>query len=86
MEKVVSSVDGKIALHYENCRRLKIRIDKLDQIYRAPSVYAQLCAEVCRRRKFALEYKHVSILMILFDTICDLLVLTPNIYRVVPLG
>ena len=60
VEKVVSSVDGKIALHYENCRRLKVRIDKLDQIYRAPSVYAQLCVEVCRRRNFALEYKNVS--------------------------
>ncbi|XP_067945502.1 RB1-inducible coiled-coil protein 1-like [Watersipora subatra] len=56
VEKIMSSLDGRIALQFENLKRLKYRLDKLDQVARAPAVYAQLCAEVCRRKSFSFTY------------------------------
>lgn len=61
MEKKISSIDGKIALHYENGIRLKHRLDMLEQICLAPQVYAQLCVEVYRRRQFAEVFQRVSL-------------------------
>ena len=63
VEKVMSALDGRIALQFENFKRLKYRIDKLEQIARAPTVYAQLCAEIYRRRKFAASYMKVCFVL-----------------------
>ena len=67
VEKVISALDGRIALHFEGLKRLKYRIEKLEQIARAPSVYAQLCAEVCRRKRFSAAYKKVMS----FNLLCE---------------
>jgi len=60
IENKVTTTNDDIGLHHQNCIRLKNRIDKLEQISRAPVVYAKLCVEVCRRKQFALRYQTVS--------------------------
>ncbi|XP_060080778.1 RB1-inducible coiled-coil protein 1-like [Ylistrum balloti] len=53
VEKMICDVDGKLMIYHENLKRLRKRLDILQQIYEAPRVYAQLVVEVVRRKKFA---------------------------------
>lgn len=60
VEKKICDVDGKLTIYLGNLRRLRKRLDILQQIQNAPSVYVQLVVEVVRRKQFSKKFLTVS--------------------------
>ena len=60
VEKKICDVDGKLTIYLGNLKRLRKRLDILQQVHDAPKVYAQLLVEVVRRRKFSGHFITVS--------------------------
>ncbi|KAL4236922.1 reticulophagy [Mactra antiquata] len=56
VEKKICDVDGKLTIYLGNLRRLRKRVDILQQVQDAPKVYAQLVIEVVRRKQFSSKY------------------------------
>lgn len=60
VEKKICDVDGKLTIYLGNLRRLRKRLDILQQVQDAPKVYAHLVIEVVRRKKFSTKFLSVS--------------------------
>ncbi|XP_060577554.1 RB1-inducible coiled-coil protein 1-like isoform X3 [Ruditapes philippinarum] len=56
VEKKICDVDGKLTIYLGNLRRLRKRLDILQQVQDSPKVYAQLMIEVVRRKQFSSKF------------------------------
>ncbi|XP_052258142.1 RB1-inducible coiled-coil protein 1-like isoform X2 [Dreissena polymorpha] len=56
IEKKLCDVDGKLSIYLGNLRRLRKRLDILQQVQDAPNVYAKLVLEVVRRKQFSSRF------------------------------
>lgn len=61
VEKRICDVDGKLTIYLGNLRRLRKRVDILQQVQDAPKVYAQLVIEVVRRKQFSGKFLNVCL-------------------------
>ncbi|XP_013399384.1 RB1-inducible coiled-coil protein 1 isoform X2 [Lingula anatina] len=52
VEKTIVDTDNRLIVQHETLRRLKKRMEILNQMYDAPKVYAAAVVEVVRRKKF----------------------------------
>ena len=59
IEKKICEVDGKLTIYLGNLRRLRKRLDILQQVQDAPRVYGQLVTEVVRRKQFSARFLNV---------------------------
>ena len=59
IEKSICDIDGKLVIHHETLKKLKRRLEIIQQTYDAPVVYAQAVHEVVRRRLFASQFLQV---------------------------
>ena len=60
---MICDVDGKLTIYLGNLKRLKKRLDILQQVHDAPKVYALLVIEVVRRKMFSTKFLSVSIIL-----------------------
>ncbi|XP_035667055.1 RB1-inducible coiled-coil protein 1-like isoform X2 [Branchiostoma floridae] len=56
IEKAICELDSKLTIYYENIKRLKKRLEIVEQVSEAPTVYCQAVAETCRRRQFSEQF------------------------------
>ncbi|XP_032243064.2 RB1-inducible coiled-coil protein 1 [Nematostella vectensis] len=56
VEKKVCDCDSTLIIYHENIRRIKRRLDILEQVEEAPKLYILAVAEVVRRRSFSSQY------------------------------
>lgn len=56
---LVNDMDNKLVLHYDLLNRIHVRAEFLQQVERAPQVYAAMVVEVARRRLFSQHYMKV---------------------------
>ena len=56
IQNQVSEVGQLIMMHVEELRRLKRKLDVVEQIHMAPSIYLATAVEVVRRRAFSQQY------------------------------
>ena len=61
IEKSICDIDGKLVIHHETLKKLKRRLEIIQQTYDAPVVYARAVHEVVRRRLFATQFLEVVI-------------------------
>ncbi len=53
MEKEVSDTDNKLVIHHDTLKKLRRRLEIIDQMHSAPTVYCAAVVEVVRRRRFS---------------------------------
>ncbi|KAI8499302.1 reticulophagy [Branchiostoma belcheri] len=56
IEKAICELDSKLTIYYENIKRLKKRLEIVEQVSEAPTVYCQAVAETYRRRQFSEQF------------------------------
>ncbi|KAK3727883.1 hypothetical protein QZH41_010614, partial [Actinostola sp. cb2023] len=56
IERKVCDADSTLIIYHENIRRVKRRLDILDQVSEAPKLYILASAEVVRRRRFSSQF------------------------------
>ena len=59
---LVNDMDNKLVLYYDWLNRIHVRAEFLQQVERAPHVYAAMVVEVARRRLFSQHYMKVLVL------------------------
>ncbi|KAL9950515.1 hypothetical protein ACROYT_G043024 [Oculina patagonica] len=57
VEKKICDCDGTIIMYHENIRRIKRRLEIIEQVNEAPRVYILAVAEVVRRRSFSSQFQ-----------------------------
>ena len=60
IQNQISKVGQLIVMHNEELRRLSRKLDVIEQIHLAPSIYLATAVEVVRRRAFAEQFLHKS--------------------------
>ena len=70
IQNQISEVGQLLVMHVEELRRLRRKLDVVEQIHMAPSIYMATAVEVVRRRAFSEQYlkKATNIA----DTFCTL--------------
>ena len=53
IQNQISEVNQMIVMHVEELRRLRRKLDAVEQIHMAPSIYLATAVEVVRRRAFS---------------------------------
>ena len=66
VEKTVCDVDGKLVIYHENLKKLKRKLEIIQQMCDAPKVYVSAVVEVVRRRHFSQHFLRVSDTALLF--------------------
>lgn len=57
VEKKICDCDGTIIMYHENIRRIKRRLEIIEQVNEAPRIYILAVAEVVRRRSFSSQFQ-----------------------------
>lgn len=57
IEKKICECDGTIIMYHENIRRIKRRLEIIEQVNEAPRMYILAVAEVVRRRSFSSQFQ-----------------------------
>ena len=61
VEKTICDVDGKLVIYHENLKKLKRKLEIIQQIHDAPDLYAKAVVEVVRRKEFTQTFMEVLI-------------------------
>ena len=60
VEKSICDVDSKLVLHHDTLKKLKRRLEIMQQMHNAPSLYCSAIVEVVRRRSFSRHFIQVG--------------------------
>lgn len=61
VERTICDVDSKLVLHHETLKKLRKRLEILQQMHNAPTIYCSAVVEVVRRRDFSRHFLKVTI-------------------------
>ena len=53
VEKSICDMDSKLMIHRETLKKLKRKLEIIQQMHEAPSIYALAVVEVVRRKTFS---------------------------------
>jgi RB1-inducible coiled-coil protein 1 len=56
VERTICDVDSKLVLYHETLKKLRRRLEILQQMHMAPSIYCSAVVEVVRRRDFSQHF------------------------------
>ena len=61
VEKSIFECDSRLIVFHESLKRIKKRLDIVEQVFEAPRMYVLAVLEVLRRKSFSVQFLEVKI-------------------------
>ena len=60
LEQRICNVDNKLVIHHETMKKLKRKLEIIQQMASAPELYCKAVVEVVRRKNFTYQFQEVK--------------------------